>query len=195
MRSSECTRTAEAASNRLFVKDKTTGWDFLVDSGAEVSVLPPHLLKKRQPTPHRNLRAANQSLIVTYGDHVANISIGFPHEYSHRFLVADVNQPVLGADFLTSNGLLIDLSLNSLLDSTTGLSVYGVSRSSVCVGHSVLSNNQSENTLSHDFPTMNLAGVSLDVGAVLQQEQRLSDELEPQLLPVSLKDTERFSGT
>lgn len=138
----ECSAATGDKSNRLFIKDHPTGWRFLIDSGAEVSILPRKYFKKLPRNPHCNLRAANQSLISIYGEHNAKISIGFPRPFSHCFLVADVKQPILGADFLGPNNLLIDLSKNRLLDSKTFLSSYGTNRVIDYVCYSVVWSNR-----------------------------------------------------
>ena len=39
--------------------------------------------------------------------------------YSWDFVVADVRQPLLGADFLCTNGLMVDLKGYRLIDTTT----------------------------------------------------------------------------
>lgn len=51
---------------RLFVKDQNCGKYFLVDSGADLSVIPVAKSQKGQPSDF-NLYAANGSQIKTYG--------------------------------------------------------------------------------------------------------------------------------
>ncbi|UYV64480.1 hypothetical protein LAZ67_3000909 [Cordylochernes scorpioides] len=51
---------------RLFVTDKNTGLRFLVDSGADISIIPPKD-KNRMPSSDYKLYAANGTEIVTYG--------------------------------------------------------------------------------------------------------------------------------
>ncbi|UYV65903.1 hypothetical protein LAZ67_3005856 [Cordylochernes scorpioides] len=54
---------------RLFVTDKNTGLRFLVDSGADISIIPPKD-KSRMPSSDYKLYAANGTEIVTYGTKV-----------------------------------------------------------------------------------------------------------------------------
>ena len=115
-------------SCRLFVKDPLTGFNFLIDSGADLSILPHSRFRKLPVNPHCQLRAANNSVISTYGDKMLTLSLGFPRKYPHCFLVADVKHPILGADFLRRFGLLIDLKNHRLLESKTCLSVAAVGR-------------------------------------------------------------------
>lgn len=54
--------------NRLFyVKDANSGYLFLVDTGAQVSVIPPTANMANKATSY-NLQAANGSRIETYGE-------------------------------------------------------------------------------------------------------------------------------
>jgi hypothetical protein len=43
-------------------------------------------------------------------------------DFTWRFVVADVTQPLIGADFLSHFGLLVDCRNNRLLDGVTSLS-------------------------------------------------------------------------
>ncbi|UYV85054.1 hypothetical protein LAZ67_X004411 [Cordylochernes scorpioides] len=61
---------------RLFVTDKNTGLRFLVDSGADISIIPPKD-KNRMPSSDYKLYAANGTKIVTYGTKVRNLDIDF----------------------------------------------------------------------------------------------------------------------
>ena len=55
------------------------------------------------------LVAANNSSIKTYGTSKRIVDIVLKREYSWTFIVADVKQPILGADFLIHYNLLVDL--------------------------------------------------------------------------------------
>ena len=55
-------------SRLFFVSDQKTGIRFLVDTGAEVSVLPPTAIVKHQPRSSSvNLQAVNKSPIGLFG--------------------------------------------------------------------------------------------------------------------------------
>lgn len=127
--SPQCSATDGEHSCRLFIRDKPTGLEFLVDTGAEISILPRSHFKSVTRNLHCNLRAANNSIIHTYGDHHAILSLGFPKKkFPHCFLIADVKQPILGADFLGRHGILVDVGSHRLLDSKTLVSVCAVGR-------------------------------------------------------------------
>jgi cleavage and polyadenylation specificity factor subunit 1 len=69
--------------------------------------------------PHAGLRAANGTKIQVYGQVSLTIDIGLRREYRWLFLVADVEQPILGADFLSHFNLLIDMGKKTIKDKTT----------------------------------------------------------------------------
>ena len=106
----------------LFVWDKLSGRRFLIDTGAQVSVLPATSLDTRSSTCGPTLTAANGSAIRTFGTRTAQLLIG-SQQYKWQFILADVSQPILGADFLRDNSLLVDVKGKRLLDATTYNSV------------------------------------------------------------------------
>ena len=106
----------------FFILDKTSGRQFLVDTGAEVSVLPATGQDTRMGQSSPSLMAANGSSIKTYG--VRTIPLRCTSKtYEWNFIVADVSRPLLGADFLCTNSLLVDLQGKRLVDAVTYLSV------------------------------------------------------------------------
>lgn len=110
-------------SRRLFIKDVTNHLTFLVDTGADISVLPFISTDKDKISNNYSLSAANGSTIETYGTKFLQINIGLRRNFPHQFVLANVNRPILGADFLTKYGLLVDLSTKRLIDSRTKLEV------------------------------------------------------------------------
>lgn len=104
-------------SSLLQVTDKRTALTYLVDTGAEVSILPvsspipgPSSADSTTPT----LRAANGSVIKTYGRTQQQLTLG-NHAFTASLLRADVERPILGADFLHTHQLLVDLAGRRLL--------------------------------------------------------------------------------
>ena len=106
----------------LFVCDALTKRQFLVDTGAEISVVPATGLDTRTKQPGPMLLAANGSSIRTYGRRKLTLHIA-SKTYIWNFTVADVSQPLLGADFLRCNALLVDLKGQRLVDAATFHSV------------------------------------------------------------------------
>ena len=111
-------RAKRTQAQLLYVKDDISGRRFLVDSGAFVSLFPASGLDKRSHRPSALLEAVNGSKIRTYGHKQITLSIN-GRKYAWQFLVADVTQPLLGADFLCSNTLMVDVKGQRLVDPTT----------------------------------------------------------------------------
>lgn len=106
----------------LFINDQLSGRAFLVDTGAQVSVIPATPEDKSAKEPNPSLVAANGSSIATYGSRVVNVKIG-QQQYRWNFIIANVKRPILGADFLGSNSLLVDLRSRRLLNAKNYSSV------------------------------------------------------------------------
>ena len=110
------------SSQLLRVFDKNSKLHFLIDAGAEISVFP----AGRADRFHKSdvtLRAANNSTINTYGFRQLTLDFGLPRPLTWKFVVADVNQPIVGADFLLRHKLLVDLEQRRLLDTRNGTRV------------------------------------------------------------------------
>lgn len=110
--------------NRLHVYDRITGMKFLVDTGAEISVLPPVYPNAREVT-QLTLFAANNSVIDTYGERRLKLDLGLRRDIEWVFCVAAVPFAIIGADLLTHYGLMVDLKGRRLYDRTTGLTSKG----------------------------------------------------------------------
>ena len=100
------------------MKDDISGRRFLVDTGALVSVFLASGLDTHSHRPSALLEAANGSTIHTYGDKLMTLSIN-GRKYVWKLIVAAVTQPLLGADFLCSNTLMVDVKGQRLVDPTT----------------------------------------------------------------------------
>lgn len=95
----------------------------MIDTGADVSVVPKSFVKFFKLDEDFKLTAANGSVINTYGSKVIEVDLDLRRNFSHEFIVADVNRPIIGADFLAKHGLLLDLRNRKLIDPTTSLTV------------------------------------------------------------------------
>lgn len=99
---------------------------FLIDTGADISVLPPSTRELLHPAKSHQLFAANGSTIQTYGTKRLNIDIGLRRPFVWIFTIADVKSPIIGADFLKHYDLLVDLRRSKLIDNTTHLEVNNI---------------------------------------------------------------------
>ncbi|BHF81042.1 hypothetical protein SprV_0702417100 [Sparganum proliferum] len=115
-----------SSGRTFYVCDKVTRRRFLVDTGAQISVVPPTPVDRRCPSPGLHLQAANCSPISTFGSRSLTLNIGLRRLFSWIFLIADVPHSILGSDFLAEFDLRVDCRRSCLLDRTTGLSVRGL---------------------------------------------------------------------
>ena len=91
----------------------STNISFLVDTGAEVSiVLPTHVELKRQP--NRSLIAANGTPIRSYGTRPMELTLNHT-KFTWRFQVAKAHIHIIGADFIRAYGLVVDLTHKQLI--------------------------------------------------------------------------------
>ena len=110
-------------SKLLYVADKGHKCRYLIDTGAAVSVLPKSCANGISGADSLPLVAANNSTIKTYGNCKRVVDVGLKREYPWTFIVADVQQPIIGADFLIHYNLLVDLKSRCLRDMRTGLAI------------------------------------------------------------------------
>ena len=102
-------------SVRLHLKDLKSNLVFLVDTGADVSVLPRPEGWKGSPLEFK-LHAANSTPINVYGVTHCTISFEQNRVIDWQFYIADVSHPILGADALAFYNLLPDLKNRTLID-------------------------------------------------------------------------------
>ena len=88
--------------SRLFcITDDSSGLRFLVDTGGTSECYSPPTPAQRKHT-HDNfqLQAVNSSPITTYGNQSLTLDLGLSRTFRWVFVIADVQSPILGADFL-----------------------------------------------------------------------------------------------
>ncbi|BHF82673.1 hypothetical protein SprV_0802581200 [Sparganum proliferum] len=122
----------------FYVRDTRSGRRFLVDTGAQISVVPPTAADRRFPSPGLHLQAANCPPIPTFGSLSLTLNIGLRRSFTWIFLIADVPHAILGPDFLAEFDLLVDCRRARLLDRTTGLFVRGLTPFTAATNLSVL---------------------------------------------------------
>lgn len=115
-----------STTSRLFIKDNQNKLNFLIDSGADLSVLPYKIFNTFKKDSNFNLSAANGSIINTFGTKLLEVDLGLRRKFKHNFILAEVNRPIIGADFLATFGLLVDLKKKRLIDSQTSLSINAI---------------------------------------------------------------------
>lgn len=119
---SDCPST----SSRLFITDRATKMQFLVDTGSDLCVFPRSAVRRPYSRTKLDLVAANSTVIHTYGPITLQLDFGLRRSFNWTFTIADVSRPIVGVDFLGYHNLLIDCRNQRLIDGTTSLSVAAI---------------------------------------------------------------------
>ena len=122
------TGAAGPSHSRLFYIQDTHTTQFLVDTGSEVSVIPPSASDCKHPPDRLTLLAVNNTPISTYGKRSLTLNLGLRRSFPWIFIVADVHdqKPIMGADFFWHYGLLVDMKRQQLTDTATQLHIQGI---------------------------------------------------------------------
>ncbi|XP_067134990.1 uncharacterized protein [Centruroides vittatus] len=108
--------------------DPSTNLSFLVDTGADVSVIPKSLSPQARNPGKLVLFAANGTRISTYGTKLLTLDFNLQRSFPWPFIIADVTQPIIGIDFLTHFDLLVDARQNRLIDASMQFKSRGTER-------------------------------------------------------------------
>uniref|UniRef100_A0A1X7UWY9 RNA-directed DNA polymerase n=1 Tax=Amphimedon queenslandica TaxID=400682 RepID=A0A1X7UWY9_AMPQE len=149
------TSAAGHYSSRLFyISDTNILLHFLIDTGAEVSILPLASHTKRCRL-ERTLQAANGAAIATYGTQSLTLNLGLCRTFRLVFLVAVVTTPIIGADFLRHFDLLVDMRRHKLIDKVTCMEVKGKpTQTSLCLTLLPLTDHNDFQSLLKGFPAV-----------------------------------------
>ena len=103
-----------------YVQDQRNGRQYLVDTGAEFSILPASPEDKKHFVPSEALEAANGTKVPVFGRR--SVTMTFPRGkiFTHTFLLADVTKPLLGVDFFNANNIGIDTKGKRMFDLSDG---------------------------------------------------------------------------
>ena len=112
-------------TRRIFVMDQRTKVAFLIDTCADVCVYPRKRVSGYIRKGAYKLFAANSTTISTYGTIAVDLELSLRRSFKWRMIVADVDAPIIGMDFLSFYGLLVDAKNKRLIDSTTSLTTGG----------------------------------------------------------------------
>ncbi|XP_043526327.1 uncharacterized protein LOC122537312 [Frieseomelitta varia] len=111
--------TLGGVQSRLIIQDKRNNLSFLIDTGADISVLPLSTAKGNITPSDFKVYAADGTLISTYGVRTLILDLGLRRPYIWKFIVAKIQQPIIGADFLKYHGFLVDLKNRRIIDDYT----------------------------------------------------------------------------
>nr|VZI26829.1 unnamed protein product [Spirometra erinaceieuropaei] len=141
-------RDGSYPGHTFYVRETRSDIRFLVDTGAQLSVIPTTPADRRCPNPGLFLQAVNTSPITTFGTCSLSLDIGVRRLFPWVFVVADIPCAILGADFLAAFDLLVDCRQSRLHDKTTNLTVRGIS-SSDASRHLAVLDPEPENPFRH----------------------------------------------
>ena len=99
--------TGLQSSRLFFIKERVTGMHFLVDTGAEVSVIPRSFTAgtpQSSPQPGLTLQAVNHSPIMTFGNCSITLNIGLRRSFRWMFVIADVKHAILSSSLQPLGG-------------------------------------------------------------------------------------------
>jgi hypothetical protein len=88
----------------IFLQDDESKQQFMVDTGAVCSVLP---YRSKSPPTGPQLSGADGKAILCWGTIRRCLSFGL-RTFFVTFLLAAIYRPILGLDFLSAHGLLVD---------------------------------------------------------------------------------------
>ena len=128
------TVTGPPQSRLFFVFDNANNLQFLVDTGAEISVIPPDPKQRDLKPSPVTLRAANNSVIPTFGQRLLTLDLGLRRQFPFVFTIAQVQHPILGIDFLQHFDILVDVRSRKLIDRATTLMTIGKATSINSIG-------------------------------------------------------------
>jgi hypothetical protein len=125
----------QTISRRLFATDQNTNTQFLIDTGADVSVVP----AKFKDNSARNLagfdlQSADGSAIKVFGQRTLSLNLGLRRPFLWTFIVASVTDAIIGADFLDNFELTVDIKNRKLCDPRTSLSIQCRTKNSNDIG-------------------------------------------------------------
>ncbi|KAL7290079.1 hypothetical protein TKK_0015807 [Trichogramma kaykai] len=132
-------------SVRLHIRDRESGRVYMIDSGAEISVIPRPIDWKASSV-NFGVKAANQLPIRVFGTENLIVNLDEDFIFPWTFVVADVPYPIIGGDILSRFHLLPDLTCKCLLDAANNR-----------VGDCYISQYADDEPL--------VAGISLDLGS------------------------------
>jgi len=142
----------QSLPGRVFVTDRESREIFLVDSGADLSVIPLRMAgRKLQPTEYA-LSAANGSSIKTFGTKTLRLNLGLRRDFIWTFVIAGIDKPILGIDFLAYFDLLIDAKTRCIRDKKTGLTTNAKIAEGPNMSLKTISGTSRYHTILREFP-------------------------------------------
>lgn len=164
---------------RLFVFDhKSKRW-ILIDTGSVISIWPKSAKVIISKPTNYDLIAANGTKINNYGETFHEPDLDLRRSFPFTFVVADVEYPIIGADFLSKYDLLPDIRRNKLMDNVTKFSIRGHKRVADIRHITMISGNNLDDKvklLLQKYPNVCKPNLSLDVKHNVEHHIVLKDD-------------------
>ena len=114
-------RADRQPSALLHLHDSCSNIRFLIDTGADVSIIPA-TANLRTLSPILHIFAANGTKIPVYTRRTLQLNLYLRRSFEWTFYVGNVSQTILGADFIRHFNLLVDVKGQKLVDPLTSIS-------------------------------------------------------------------------
>ncbi len=79
----------------LFIHERNSDKRFMIDSGADVSAIPPNLADRQRLNSGFTLQAVNRTRVKTYGQRMLKLDLGPRCSFLDVFIVANVPQLII----------------------------------------------------------------------------------------------------
>lgn len=142
-----------STSALLHLRDNRSNTRFLIDTGADVSILPATPGQRTLPA-ILHLYAANGTKIPVYSRHTMQVDLYLRRVFEWTFYVADVSQAIIGADFLRHFDLLVDIKGKKLVDPLTSVTAKAQSAPGSSSHLSVIHKDHQFAALLKAFPSL-----------------------------------------
>ena len=134
MNAANSTARSQSFTAAFLVQNRVV--EFLIDTGAAVSILPASWVNRLKlclnPSP-LNLSSVDGRPLRVFGECPLSLrSKQLRRIFFWIFVIADVREPLLGADFLSHFALLVDCKHARVIDRTTLLNSYLLSSNLTC---------------------------------------------------------------
>lgn len=100
---------------RPFLTDRNSGVNFLIDSGSKCSMIHPTSFERNNLPPITRVAYLKGKTFAVYGMKNLTVDLGFNTHLQWNFIVADIVQSVIGADFLVHFNLTLDVKSKRLI--------------------------------------------------------------------------------
>lgn len=112
-------------TRRLFLRDKQSRENYLIDTGSDLCTIKPTAADRRRKPNLTQLYAANNTPIPTYGTRLVSVDLGLRRTMRWPFTIADTTSAIIGADFLDHFSVLVDIKNRRVIDENTRLTSVG----------------------------------------------------------------------